>query len=154
MISDEERIPSTEPAITELSDGLSKNKGVYSNLRRQLSEDDLNSPGTQRLILAELDKYDECKQELNFYKEAYHRKDKENAVYRQQLYSNKAFDIVYSFLLAVGPAILGLTPMVMTINVVLGWIMIVLGSICLISGVLTKVFAKSSKTLDNNEYSN
>ena len=92
----EENINDVEPKSigqVPLSSDATKEKGVYSNLKRQLTEDDLNSPGTQRLILAELDKYDECKKELNYYKDQYHRKDKENAVFKQLVSSNKAFDM-------------------------------------------------------------
>ena len=148
MKSDEEEKVHVGDLDPVQSDVLAKNKGVYSNLKRQLSEEDLNSPGTQRLILAELDKYDECKQNLNYYKDAYHRKDKENAVFRQQLSSNKSFDIVYSFLLAVGPAILGLSPSIMTKDKLTGILMVVIGVVCLLSGIFTKIFAKPSKPLE------
>lgn len=130
-----------------------KEKGVYSNLTRQLTEDDLNSPGAQRLILAELDKYDECKKDLNYYKEQYHRKDKENAVYRQLVTSTRAFDIIYSTLLAIGPALLGLSTYFFTNKDVLGGIiMICIGVICLIAGICTKIFVKPSKMSPDDEY--
>lgn len=149
IVSDEEDMSLVQQSQDQ--NDTAKRKGVYSNLKRQLSEEDLNSPGTQRLILAELDKYDECKKDLNFYKEAYHRKDKENAVYKQQISNNKAFDVVYSFLLAAGPAILGLSPSVCEKDKTIGVMLIIIGVICLLAGIITKIFVKPSKQVADDE---
>lgn len=87
-----------------------KKRGAFSNLKRELSDEDLNSPGTQRLILNELDKYEECSKQLELYKSKYYECDKDRAIYKERANSSNAFEILYSSSLSVGAMLIGLTP--------------------------------------------
>ena len=56
--SDEEPIPAVgqqRSAVAEPYDCNKLSKGAFSKINRELTEEDLKSPGTQRLILNELD---------------------------------------------------------------------------------------------------
>lgn len=119
-----------------------KGKGAFSKISRELSEQDLSSPGTQRLILNELDKYEECKIQLEFYRDKYYERDKSCAVYSQMLKSSKLFEVICSTMLAVGPAMMSLSPSVVDQDgnwYYLSTIILVLGGIVLFSGIVAKI---------------
>ncbi len=129
-------------------DSVKSRKGAFSQLRRELSDEDLNSPGTQRLILNELDKYEECSKQLEEYKGKYYNSDKERAVLEVQLSSNRAFEILYSFSLSVGSALLGITPSILNgegNTYYLTWIVCIIGGVSLIGGIVAKFWTKRNK---------
>lgn len=117
-----------------------KKRGAFSNLKRELSDEDLNSPGTQRLILNELDKYEECSKQLELYKSKYYECDKDRAIYQERANSSNAFEILYSSSLSVGAMLIGLTP---SLNEKIeGWFVGVVGLLLLAGGIIAKCFKK------------
>lgn len=117
-----------------------KKRGAFSNLKRELSDEDLNSPGTQRLILNELDKYEECSKQLELYKSKYYECDKDRAIYKERANSSNAFEILYSSSLSVGAMLIGLTP---SLNEKIeGWLVGVVGLLLLAGGIIAKCFKK------------
>lgn len=78
-----------------------------SGLNRQLTEDDLKSPGVRKLLLGQLDEYETCKNRLSVTKENFHIKDKETAVLEEKLKSYVCFDWIYTTLLSVGSVLVG-----------------------------------------------
>jgi len=91
-----------------------KRKDAFSKISRELSEADLKSPGTQRMLLRDLDNYEDCKKKLEDLREKYHRIDRENGVYEVKLAQYEGIDYLYSFLLSIGSALIGLFPTVWT----------------------------------------
>lgn len=123
-----------------------KGKGAFSKISRELTEQDLSSPGTQRLILNELDKYEECKIQLEFYREKYYERDKSCAVYSQMLKSSRLFEVICSTMLATGPAMMSLSPSIVDKDgnwYYLSTIILVLGGIVLLSGIVAKLLQHS-----------
>lgn len=136
--NDEELIVSKE---TPMPAQAKKLKGAFSQISRELSESDLNAPGTQRLILNELDKYEECKVNLDFYREKYHELNTQCAVYKEKLNTHTMFEFICSTMFAVGPALMTLSPSIEDKNghwYYLSTIILVLGIVILLAGVVSK----------------
>ena len=87
-----------------------KRKNAFSNISRELTESDLKSLGTQRLLLRDLDNYEVCKRQLEDLQEKYHKADRENGVFEVKLRQYQSIDYLYSFLLGIGSALIGLFP--------------------------------------------
>ena len=97
-------------SIAEPHNGNKLSKGAFSKLDRELTEDDLKSPGTQRLIINELDKYEECKENLEYFREQYYERDAQCKVYEEKLKANTTNEVASGFLLAFGPSLMTLSP--------------------------------------------
>lgn len=67
--------------------GVKQESKPLSGLNRQLTEDDLKSPGVRKLLLGQLDEYETCKNKLSETMEIFHIKDKETAVLSEKLKS-------------------------------------------------------------------
>lgn len=78
-----------------------------SGLNRQLTEEDLKSPGVRKLLLGQLDEYESCKSRLEVTITNFHSKDKETAVLTEKLKSFVCFDWIYTSLLTVGSILIG-----------------------------------------------
>lgn len=114
---------------------------AFSKIGRELTEQDLNSPGTQRLLLNELDKYEECQINLELYRERYHQLNTQCAVYKEKIKSSTLFEIICSAMLAIGPALMTLAPNVLDSQGnwdYRSYIILSLGIITLAVGVISK----------------
>lgn len=78
-----------------------------SGLNRQLTEDDLKSPGVRKLLLGQLDEYEKCKSRLEITITNFHSKDKETAVLTEKLKTFVNFDWIYTGLLTIGSILIG-----------------------------------------------
>ena len=87
--------------------GVNQESKPLSGLNRQLTEDDLKSPGVRKLLLGQLDEYETCKNKLSETMEIFHIKDKETAVLSEKLKSYVCFDWIYTCLLSVGSILVG-----------------------------------------------
>ena len=94
------------PANTN-QNGVKQESKPLSGLNRQLTEDDLKSPGVRKLLLGQLDEYETCKNKLSETIENFHIKDKETAVLAEKLKSYVSFDWIYTSLLSVGSILIG-----------------------------------------------
>ncbi len=86
---------------------VKQNSKPLSGLNRQLTEDDLKSPGVRKLLLGQLDEYENCKNKLEKTIMNFHSKDKETAVLTERLKSFVSFDWIYTSLLTVGSILIG-----------------------------------------------
>ncbi len=117
-------------------------RDALSNLKRELTEEELNTPGAIRLLLSKVDDYDNCQKDLQKYMAKYHERDKQCAVLETLAKSNTAFEILYSFSLSVGSALIGLVP---SVNMdgsqsYLQWILGSIGIVALVGGIIAKIF--------------
>ena len=146
--SDEEPIPAVgqqRSAVAEPYDGNKLSKGAFSKINRELTEEDLKSPGTQRLILNELDKYEQCKVELDFYREQYYERSSDCKVYEEKLKSNTTNEVASGFLLAFGPSLITLTPSIVDKNgewYYLSTIVLIIGIILLAGGIIATIIKR------------
>ncbi|MBQ9202648.1 MAG: hypothetical protein IJ155_00225 [Prevotella sp.] len=119
-----------------------KRGGALSNLKRELSEEELKTPGAIRMLLSKIDDYDNCQKDLQEYKDKFHQCDKKCAVLETAAKSSKAFDILYSFLLSFGSAIIGVAPSIKVDDTqsYIPWILGIIGIIALGGGIFAKIF--------------
>jgi hypothetical protein len=83
---------------------------VFQALQLGLTENDLEHPGTRKLLI-ELYRQSrvECG-DLKEYRQKYHEADKRGAILEGKLTSYTAFDLIYGILLVLGGIIVGLSP--------------------------------------------
>lgn len=119
----------------------------YSNLKREISEEDLKTPAVQRILLGEVDKLEnkfivieeelkEKQAELNSLRMSYHQIDKEKVVLEEKVKKSKSQEILYSFCLSAGSVIIGFAKAVWDQG--LGGIFLALGMFLIIGGIITK----------------
>jgi hypothetical protein len=83
---------------------------AFSNIRRQLSETDLASPGVQKMLLEELDRAESQCEVAEGFRERFHSADKEAAVLREKLKTVTAMEIFFGLGVAIGSILIGLAP--------------------------------------------
>ncbi len=78
-----------------------------SRVNRVLTEEDLKSAGVRKMLLGQLDEYEQCKCDLVNVRSSYHGKDKECAVLTERIKALTSFDWLYSALLTFGSILIG-----------------------------------------------
>ena len=117
----------------------SKARRALSSLKRELSDDDLSSPGVQKLLLDYLERAEEENAKLKVFQEKYHQADKRNDVLEQKLKTNTAVEIVSTGCLAIGAAAIVYAPVVWATQPT-GYIALSFGIILTGVGIGAKVF--------------
>jgi len=84
---------------------------AFKNIRRQLQEEELTSPGVQKLILEQLEIADERCELLEAYVDRFHAADKRAAVLQEQLRTQTALEVFFGVGVGMGCAIIGLAPL-------------------------------------------
>ena len=84
--------------------------GLFSKIDRELSESELHDSSLLKILINERDEYIKCKAKLEKCIDKCHQLDKQNAVLEGKLSSSTSNEILYSVMLALGPALLGLLP--------------------------------------------
>jgi hypothetical protein len=124
-----------------------KRSSAYQKLRRDLSEDELNNPGAQKMILSDLDRLESEVEDLKCYKDRFHEKDKENAIKDELLNTSTSKEILYAVAISLGATLIGLSPSLWFVNISTnqinyGIIILVFGVILIFGGLITKFFTK------------
>jgi hypothetical protein len=83
---------------------------AFKELRRELVETDLASPGVQKMLLEELQLAEDKCEVLEAYVDRFHEADKKAAILSEKLSEQKAFDVLFNVSFGVGCAIIGLAP--------------------------------------------
>lgn len=102
----EAAVPIDDVAGAKQIEGIPKEKPL-SRVNRVLSEEDLKSAGVRKMLLGQLDEYEQCKIDLNEVRNNFHSKDKESAVLKEKIRNLTAFDWLYSALLTIGSILIG-----------------------------------------------
>jgi len=105
-----------------------KSHSALSRLQRELTDDELTSPGARKLLLDRLERAEEENAGLRSFRDKYYEADKRNGVLDEKLKTNTAAEIVSLGSLAVGAAAMGYSPAV--------WNSQPTGLICLLFGAL------------------
>lgn len=111
----------------------------YTNVKRELSEEELKSPVVQKLLLSEHDRMAEEIAALKGYVDDYHKKDKENAILSEKLKYSNSTEILYSFCLTGGSALAGISSLYWDKY---GYILLLIGFGFIIGGVISKFVKK------------
>lgn len=109
-VQDEESVePSREGGSAGIA-GLPEPKGrrvTFGKVRRELSEEELSSPGVQKMLLDELDRMNGAEEELKICIGNLHEKSTLLAVSEEKLKTHHAFDVLSSGTIAAGSLIFG-----------------------------------------------
>jgi hypothetical protein len=124
----------SEPIAGELP----KSHRALSRLKRELTDDELGSPGVQKMLLDFLERAEEDNVDLKPFREKYYQTDKQNGVLQEKLRFRTAADIVSMGSLAVGAAALGYAPSVWA-SQPSGWIALAFGILLTLVGILARV---------------
>jgi hypothetical protein len=118
-----------------------KSHRAFSRLKRELSDDELNSPGVQKLLLEYLAQAEEEITELKSYQDRYHEVDKKNAVLEEKQKADVVAEFLSTGTIAVGAAALVYGPSEWS-HQPSGTISLVFGGVLTLVGILAKVIRK------------
>lgn len=119
-------------------------KSPFSKMSRELTEADLSSPVTVRVLLNQFDEYQSLKGRHEKLLSDYHEKDKKCAILEVERKGSKAFEILNAAMLAVGPLLLGTLPYLISkeewgaLTIIVG----IAGLVMLLAGIISKFFVK------------
>ena len=86
-----------------------KTRQAFSQLRHDLTEVDLESPGVRKMLLNEIDRLEKEIIELVKYRDKFHLVDKANAVLQEKFKTLIWSEVLYSVCLAIGPLLIGIS---------------------------------------------
>lgn len=128
-----------EEPQNQIDPDTTKRRDAFSKISRELTESDLKSPGTQRLLLRDLDNYEECKKQLEELREKYRIADRNNGIYEVKLHQYEGVDYLYSFLLGIGSALIGLFPSFLSSDLLyIGILIGLLGLVAFVASLIIK----------------
>lgn len=116
---------------------VSKVRRALSSLKRELTDDELASTGTQKMLLEELERLTEENSVLGSFRSLFHEADKNVAILSEKQKKNISFEIISGACLAIGAASLGYAPSVWDYPPS-GPILIAFGVVLTIGGVVAK----------------
>ena len=116
---------------------VGKVRRALSSLKRELTDEELASTGTQKMLLEELERLTEENAALSSFRSLYHEADKNVAVLGVKQKKNISFEIISGSCLAVGAAALGYAPNVWG-HPPSGQILIGFGIVLTIGGIIAK----------------
>lgn len=132
--------PQDSSSTSETDEGAAL-KGIkrrsFSKLRRELDEDELNTPAVQKLLIDDIERLERENNELVDYRDRYYQANTEKAVLNQKLRSSISQEIVSVVCMTVGAAALGYAPALWS-NQPAGWIAIAFGGVLILGGILAK----------------
>jgi len=110
---------------------------ALSRLKRELTDDELSSPGAQKLLLQELERLLDENGALQSYRDKFQVSDKQLAVARESLKRNVAAEVVSGGCLVIGAAALGYAPAAWS-SQPSGWIALTFGAVLVVCGIVAK----------------
>lgn len=99
---DKSHLPATNP--------LTGGRQSFRDIKRQLDESDLQSPGVQRMLLEELERAETQCAILQSYAERFHEADKRAAILTEKLKTQTAMEILFAVGIGVGCAMISYAP--------------------------------------------
>jgi hypothetical protein len=123
-------------------DDSTKTHRVFSRLKRELSDDELSSPGVQKLLLDYLAQADVEISTLKSFRDRFHEADKKNGVLEEKLKTSTAYEVVSIGSLSVGAAAVGYSPSLWFSTLHGGPIALTFGAVLILVGIVAKVIHK------------
>ncbi len=116
----------TTPDQTAGATTPTSGRPAFRDIRRELSNEDLASPGVQKLLLDGWERADAQCEILNGYVERFHEADKRAAILEEKNRTVAALDIMFAVGVGVGCAIIALAPLFWS-DQPKGWIALIVG---------------------------
>lgn len=118
-----------------------KSHRAFSGLKRELSDEELSSPGVPKLLLDYLAEANNDNATLKSFRDRFHEADKRNGVLEEKLKINAAAEAISMGSLAVGAGAMGYAPSLWSTPHG-GPIVLTFGAILTIIGILAKVIRR------------
>jgi hypothetical protein len=115
-----------------------KTRKALSRLTRELTEEDLATPGVQKMLIEELERAEEENTQLKNFREKFHAADRDNAVAKQKLRGWSSMEMISTACIAVGAAALAYAPEAGKHGQD-GWVAVAFGAVLTIIGIVAKV---------------
>jgi hypothetical protein len=116
---------------------IPKTRKALSRVKRELSEEDLATPGVQKMLIEELERAEEENNELKAFRDKFYVADKDLAVSKQKLKGWSSMEIISTACIAIGAAALVYVPEAWKTQPS-GWIALVFGAVLTIVGIVAK----------------
>jgi hypothetical protein len=110
---------------------------ALSRLKRELTDEELATPGAIKMLLEELERRREENGALQSFRDRFYDTDKQLSIATEKLKSNLSGEIISTACLAVGAAALVYAPVVWSAQPS-GWIALVFGGVLTVAGVAAK----------------
>ncbi len=101
-----------EPKGSEDVTNIKSSRRAFSKLATELRDDELSSPGVQKMLLAEIPRLETSETSASKYKDKYHESDKNCAILKEKGKTFTFAETLYSTCLAFGALLIGLIPSV------------------------------------------
>ncbi len=114
-----------------------KTRKALSRLKRELSEDDLATPGVQKMLVEELERAEEENRELEAFRNKFYTADKNLAVSEEKQKHWLSMEIISTGCIAIGAAALVYVPEAWKTQPN-GWIALIFGGVLTLVGIVAK----------------
>ena len=111
------------------------------DLRRQLTNEDLASPGVHKMLLDELERADADCELLNGYRTRFHDVDKRAAVLEERVRTQTALEVMFGVGVGLGGAIMGFAPSLWP-SPPFGYIALGLGFLLVLGATIARVIKR------------
>lgn len=138
---EENRDNAPEDAGVDLPATKDKRRKAFRQVKRELSNEDLENPAVQRMLLDEIERLESENEELNSYRNRFHEADKKSAIFEEKNKTVIARDILFGICLTIGAAIIGFAPSLSEIKYAVT-IAIGTGALLILAGVIGRVVKK------------
>ena len=115
-----------------------KERRALRNLRRELSDEELQSPAVQKMLMDELERLEADRDEWKERGERFHERDAEVGILRERLKVAKGLDVVHAGTLVIGSLLIGYAPAVWSQQPT-GWLALVAGGVLIGAALFAKV---------------
>lgn len=140
MKVDPDTVPDLAPdetGATPVSGQEPKSRKTFSRIKVELSDEELASPGVQKMIVEELGRCQDTISSMESYREKFYEVDKKLAIEVEKGKKNLATEIVSGGCLAVGSAAIGYAPSLTSLPLA-GYLAVAFAVVLIIVGVVAK----------------
>ena len=116
---------------------LPKSRKALARVQRELSQEDLATPGVQKMLIEELERAEEENNELKMFRDKFYTSDKELAVTKQKLKGWTAMEIISTACIAAGAAAFAYAPEA-SMTKYGGWVAAAFGFVLTGIGIIAK----------------
>jgi hypothetical protein len=116
---------------------VAKRHKAFRNIRYDLTEEELASPGVQRMILNEAEELLSRVEKLEVFQDKYYEADKARAVLTEGKKTSTAIDIINGFCIAGGASLMSIAPAFWA-DGSKGSILLIVGGLFIVCGIAAK----------------
>ncbi len=127
-----------EPTISESDTHTKPLRRPFSKLATELTDDELGSPGVQKMLLAEVSRLEAEIVESARFKEKFYEADRERAILKEKVKASIYLEILYSISLTLGALLIGFTSSINSTQdsaITIG----VIGALFILGAILAKI---------------